>query len=302
MAKFGFYNAASFRIELSQGGGIRFQLAELELRQPEQLRQVGGHPIYNIAILLFLNLAIGFSTVRAKMQPIALLILVDIIALPAYNNNRRQQCLKIVPAPRYAADKWSGSQILPLPGMRLINGWDKNVCRASSKDGALHLWEVFMLDAQLYFLSDQYYIDFPDDKLMQNKDMIDGIRRSRPCFLAFPDSKNPSIYWLVPISSRYEKYQKIAQSKIEKYGRCNTIRFGTVLGRNAAFLIQNMCPVTEFYLTAYIDKNKVPIRLDDRIVEDVTKNAREVLAIARRGAKVIFPDVFKLYQELEKTL
>lgn len=247
-------------------------------------------------------MAIRFSTVRAKMQTIALLILVDIIALPAYNNSRRQQCLKIVPAPRYAADKWSGSQILPLPGMRLINGWDKNVCRASSKDGALHLWEVFMLDAQLYFLSDQYYIDFPDDKLMQNKDMIDGIRRSRPCFLAFPDSKNPSIYWLVPISSRYEKYQKIAQSKIEKYGRCNTIRFGTVLGRNAAFLIQNMCPVTEFYLTAYIDKNKVPIRLDDRIVEDVTKNAREVLAIARRGAKVIFPDVFKLYQELEKTL
>jgi hypothetical protein len=136
MAKFGFYNAASFRIELRQLGQLRFQLAELELRQPEQLRQVGGHPIYNIAILLFLNLAIRFSTVRAKMQPIALLILVDIIALPAYNNNRRQQCLKIVPAPRYAADKWSGSQILPLPGMRLINGWDKNVCRASSKDGA----------------------------------------------------------------------------------------------------------------------------------------------------------------------
>lgn len=302
MAKFSFYNAASFRIELRQLGQLRNGLAKFELRHQTELRQLGQHRIWNVAILLFLNLAIGFSTVRAKMQTIALLILVDIIALPAYNNNRRQQCLKIVPAPRYAAYKWSGSQILPLPGMRLINGWDKNVCRASSKDGALHLWEVFMLDAQLYFLSDQYYIDFPDDKLMQNKDMIDGIRRSRPCFLAFPDSKNPSIYWLVPISSRYEKYQKIAQSKIEKYGRCNTIRFGTVLGRNAAFLIQNMCPVTEFYLTAYIDKNKVPIRLDDRIVEDVTKNAREVLAIARRGAKVIFPDVFKLYQELEKTL
>ena len=26
-----------------------------------------------------------------------------------------------------------------------------------------------MPDAQLYFLSDQYYIDFPDDKLMKNK-------------------------------------------------------------------------------------------------------------------------------------
>ena len=30
-----------------------------------------------------------------------------------------------------------------------------------------------MPDAQLYFLSDQYYIDFPDDKLMKNKDIID---------------------------------------------------------------------------------------------------------------------------------
>lgn len=63
-----------------------------------------------------------------------------------------------------------------------------------------------------------------------------------------------------------------------------------------------MCPVTEPYLIAYINKNSVPICLDDRIVADVTKNAREVLAIARRGAKVIFPDVFKIYQALDQTL
>lgn len=30
------------------------------------------------------------------------------------------------------------------------------------------------------------------------------------------------------------------------------------------------------------------------------KNARNVLAIAKRGAKVIFPDVFKIYHELEQ--
>lgn len=44
-----------------------------------------------------------------------------------------------------------------------------------------------MAQAQLYFLSDQYYLDFPDDKLMKNKDMIDGVPHSRPCFFAFPD-------------------------------------------------------------------------------------------------------------------
>ncbi len=158
------------------------------------------------------------------------------------------------------------------------------------------------MTSQLYFLSDQYYLDFPDDKLMKNKDIIDGVPRSRPCFYAFPDLKNPAIYWIVPISSKFEKFKKIEQEKIAKYGKCNTIRFGTVLGRNAAFLIQNMCPATEKYLTAYIDKNDVPIRIDNRIAEDVARNAREVLAIAKRGAKVVFPDVFKIYAGLELQL
>ena len=157
-----------------------------------------------------------------------------------------------------------------------------------------------MPTAQLYFLSDQYYLDFPDDKLMKNKDMINGVPHNRPCFFAFPDFKVPKIYWIVPISSKYDKFKQIEEKKIQKYGKCNTIRFGTVLGRNTAFLIQNMCPATEEYLTAYIDKNDQPIRIDARIAADVVKNAREVLSIAKRGAKVIFPDVFKIYRVLEQ--
>ena len=159
-----------------------------------------------------------------------------------------------------------------------------------------------MSKAQLYFLSDQYYVDFPDDKLMKNKDVIGGVPHNRPCFYAFPDMKNPAIYWIVPISSRYDKFKKIADSKVAKYGKCNTIRFGTVLGRNTAFLIQNMCPATEKYLTAYIDKNNTPIQIDNRIANDVAKNAREVLGMAKRGAKVVFPDIFKIYAGLEAQL
>lgn len=159
-----------------------------------------------------------------------------------------------------------------------------------------------MPQAQLFFLTDQYYLDFPDDKLMKNKDPIGGVPHSRPCFFAFPDTKLPEIYWIVPISSKFEKYKRIEQEKIKKYGRCSTIRFGTVLGRGTAFLIQNMCPATEGYLTPYIDKNNRPIRIDDRVAADVEKNARNVLAMAKRGAKVIFPDVFSIYRSLEQQL
>ena len=67
-----------------------------------------------------------------------------------------------------------------LPDMRLTNVRDSNVCDALSK-GRASLFtqeDTLMLRAQLYFLSDVYYQDFPDDKLMQNKDTIDGVPHS----------------------------------------------------------------------------------------------------------------------------
>ena len=63
-----------------------------------------------------------------------------------------------------------------------------------------------------------------------------------------------------------------------------------------------MCPVIEGYLTAYLDKNHYPIRIDGRVAADVIKHAHNVLAMAKRGAKLIFPDVFKIYHELERQL
>ncbi len=155
---------------------------------------------------------------------------------------------------------------------------------------------------QLYFLSDQYYSDFPDERLMKNKETTHNQVHSRPCFFAFADNKNPAIFWLVPISSKVAKYRLVEQKAIKRYGRCNTIRFGTVLGREAAFLIQNMCPVTDRYISAYIDKNNQPIQIDSRVASDIVKNAREVLGIAKRGRKIIFPDVQTIYNILVQQL
>ena len=63
-----------------------------------------------------------------------------------------------------------------------------------------------------------------------------------------------------------------------------------------------MCPATGKYLTAYIDKNNRPVKIDGRVASDVEKNARNALAMAKRGAKVIFPDVFKIYNGLKQQL
>lgn len=159
-----------------------------------------------------------------------------------------------------------------------------------------------MSDARLYFLSNRYYIDFPDKNLMYNKKMAGGRPHGRPCFLAFRDTLNQAIYWVVPISSKYEKYRQLAQQKEQRYGSCITICLGKVLGRDAAFLIQNMCPTTAEYLEAYIDRHNKPIEVESRFAAEVERKARGALGLAKEGKRLIFPDIFNIYNTLERRL
>ena len=50
---------------------------------------------------------------------------------------------------------------------------------------------------------------------------------------------------MIPFSSQTSKFKGIYNKKMQKYHRCDTIVFGEVLGHEKAFLIQNMCPITE---------------------------------------------------------
>ena len=67
------------------------------------------------------------------------------------------------------------------------------------------------------------------------------------CFYAFRDEKT-GLFWMIPFSSQIGKFRGYYNFKIQRYGKCDTIAFGEVLGYEKAFLIQNMCPVTEKYI------------------------------------------------------
>ena len=51
-----------------------------------------------------------------------------------------------------------------------------------------------------YYIDDQYFKDFPDPYLMQNKEKVNGQLHDRPCFYAFQDS-NTQLFWMIPFSS-----------------------------------------------------------------------------------------------------
>ena len=67
-----------------------------------------------------------------------------------------------------------------------------------------------------YHIKDIFFEEANDPTLMSNKEY----GNYRPHFLAIKDSQNPLIFWMVPISSKYDKYQKIYNQQILKYKKC----------------------------------------------------------------------------------
>ena len=150
-----------------------------------------------------------------------------------------------------------------------------------------------------YYLTDQYFIDFPDPYLMQNKETINGQAHDRPCFYAFQE-QSTGLFWMIPFSSQVTKFRKIYNDKIQKYHRCDTIAFGKILGHEKAFLIQNMCPVSQKYIkNEYLDSsNQQPVRIDGGFEKQLVSKASRVLLLQRKGIKIIFPDVLAIEQKL----
>lgn len=152
-----------------------------------------------------------------------------------------------------------------------------------------------------YYINDQYFTDFPDSYLMKNKEAINGQVHDRPCFYAFEDT-NTGLFWMIPFSSQVTKYRKYYNQKIAKYKKCDTITFGYVLGHEKAFLIQNMCPITPAYIkNEYRDKiTNAPVRISKDFEQELVTKAKRVLALQRKGIKLIFPDVLNIENSLLK--
>ena len=71
-------------------------------------------------------------------------------------------------------------------------------------------------DGKFYFIKDEFFKIFKEYKLMENKES----GNKRPCYFCFRDKFNKEIVWFVPISTKYEKYEKIYEHKKQ-----NSIKF-----------------------------------------------------------------------------
>lgn len=150
---------------------------------------------------------------------------------------------------------------------------------------------------RFYFVKDEFYEKFADCGLMSNKVADENGEHKRPCFLAKQIEEN---FWLIPISSRIEKYQKIYEEKIQRYKNYDGIKFGYVNGKKRAFLLQNIFPVTENFIGEMymLNGGKIPATVNKKFAEVLRKSAEKIIRLNSKGIKITLTNINKILNEL----
>ena len=188
----------------------------------------------------------------------------------------------------------------PLPSMRLTKGWGTNICPAYA--GLFLFKGEDMTSGNFYYISDEYYSKFPGCNLMGNKDPDAAGSHGRPCFYCF---KEGDYNWMIPISSQIDKFHALYEEKMLRYhGNFDGIRFGYVNGQERAFLIQNVCPVTDQYIDSEyrIERNTRPVVIDSVFARELNGIIRKVLRLYKKGTKIVLTELDTILAVLEKEI
>ena len=102
-------------------------------------------------------------------------------------------------------------------------------------------------EGYVYHIKDEYFEKVQDSNLMQNKEG----GTYRPTFYCLRDNKT-SLLWMVPLSSRVEKFKAIHDKQVAKYGKCLTIVLGEFDGKKLLFFSRICFQSESTILTIYI--------------------------------------------------
>lgn len=152
-------------------------------------------------------------------------------------------------------------------------------------------------EGYVYHIKNEYFEFVKDEKLMTNHEG-DSTRPNYFCIKI----NDENVMWFVPMSSKVEKYKKIIQNKMKKYKKCDTIVIGNYRGREHAFLIQNMFPITEKYIDHIDTIEGKALKVPSETRRDIERKVEKVLLLKEKGINLIFPNVDKITEKLLKEL
>lgn len=147
----------------------------------------------------------------------------------------------------------------------------------------------------LYHIKDEFFDVVNDENLMVNHER----GKKRPTYFTIKDK---DILWFIPLSSKVEKYQKIIDKKIKKYGFCNTIFIRKILEEDSVILFQNAFPTLEKYIDHIHIFNGVPAKVGNLLKNEILNNFKNLLKLKNHGHNVFFTDVDKIKKQMLEEL
>lgn len=131
-----------------------------------------------------------------------------------------------------------------------------------------------------YFISDTFF-----DKVQDPYLKINYTETKRPHYFAFKD-ENTDLYWLVPCSSKTEKFEKIILKKLQHNRPADAIQIVKVFDKKIALLFQDMFPIAPKYIDSQYFKNKQAVRISDPVVLAALEEvAHRIVNLLRHGVR-----------------
>lgn len=139
----------------------------------------------------------------------------------------------------------------------------------------------------IYHIKDEFFDKINDKGLMINHE--NG--KARPTYFTIKDK---DILWFIPLSSKVDKYQKIIEKKIAKYGSCKSIMIGEIANKKSVILLQNAFPTLEKYIDHphVVDGN--PLKVIDTLKEEILSNFKYLMELKKSGRNLFFPDIDRI--------
>ncbi|MBO5376393.1 MAG: hypothetical protein J6A52_06020 [Bacilli bacterium] len=97
--------------------------------------------------------------------------------------------------------------------------------------------------------------------------------------------------WFISISSKIEKYQRIIDKKIERYGVCNTIIIRKIADNDASILLQNAFPTLEKYIDHVHTVDRVPLSVPTDFQNEIKRLFKNMIGLKKRGINLFFTDI-----------
>lgn len=153
-----------------------------------------------------------------------------------------------------------------------------------------------------YKLSEKYV------KLIEDLNGIYKDNKTRPIYCCIQDNRNPNIYWAIPTSDISHR----PQSQIDRITHfCNLPNNDlrscyyhiAHTDRPAIFKISNALPISSDYISAeYTSKGKHLILNDKKVIFDIEKKLKKILAAENRRPNLFEQKITSIYNYLSQEI